>query len=192
MIMEKDRPMLDIDRLIDLLADKGGAQYGGEAVSQREHALQSAWLGEKAGASASLIAASLLHDVGHLLHQLGDNPAEHGVYDRHEAIAGKQLRALFGAAVAEPIRLHVDAKLWLCATDPGYAATLSPASVRSLALQGGPFAPAEADAFIAAPFAADAVRLRRWDDDAKIAGLETPPLAHFRRYLADAKAAAAG
>jgi len=183
--------MPDIDRLIALLADKGGTQYGGEAVSQREHALQSAWLAEKAGASASIIAASLLHDVGHLLHHLGDNPAERGVDDRHEAIAGKQLRALFGAAVAEPVRLHVDAKRWLCATDPGYAATLSPSSVRSLALQGGPFAPAAADAFIAVPFAADAVRLRRWDDGAKIAGLETPPLTHFRRYLAEAAGAAA-
>jgi phosphonate degradation associated HDIG domain protein len=183
--------MPDIDRLIALLAEKGGAQYGGEAVSQREHALQTAWLAEEAGASASLIAAALLHDLGHLLHRFGENPAERGVDDRHEAIAGKQLRTLFGAAVAEPVRLHVDAKRWLCATEPGYAAMLSPASVRSLALQGGPFAAAEADPFIAGPFAADAVRLRRWDDEAKIAGLETPPLAHFRRYLADAVSAAA-
>jgi len=175
-----------IDQLLDLLATKGHRQYGGERVSQCAHALQCALLAAGAEAPATLVAAALLHDIGHLLHTDGEQPARRGIDDRHEEIGGERLLAAFGPAVAEPVRLHVAAKRFLCATDPNYFARLSPGSVRSLELQGGPFAAAEAAEFRALPFAQEAIRVRRWDEAAKVFGLDTPPLEHYRTVLAAA------
>ena len=172
-----------IAEIIDLFRQRGGADYGGERVSQLQHALQCAALAEGEGAPPTLVAAALLHDVGHLIHTLGPRPAARGIDDRHERLGAEWLSQRFGAAVTEPVRLHVDAKRWLTATEPDYFATLSPASVRSLDLQGGPFAPDAAAAFIMQPHAEEAVRLRRWDEAAKVPGKATPDLAHFRRFL---------
>jgi [1-hydroxy-2-(trimethylamino)ethyl]phosphonate dioxygenase len=172
-----------VDQLIELLRTKGTRQYGGERVSQCEHALQSASLAAKEGASAALVAAALLHDIGHLLHDEGEQPALRGIDDRHEEIGAEHLLPIFDTAVAEPVRLHVPAKRYLCATDPGYFGRLSPGSVRSLALQGGPFSPDEAAAFRALPFAEDAIRIRQWDEAAKVPGLATPNLEHHRETL---------
>lgn len=172
-----------IDRLLTLLSAKGGAQYGEEAVTQLEHALQCAALAEAEGAPAASVAAALLHDIGHLLHRHGDSPALRGIDDRHEALGGKALGRDFAAAVAEPVRLHVAAKRYLCAADPEYFARLSPASVRSLALQGGPMAAEEAARFPALPHAEAAIRVRQWDDAAKVRGRKTPPLEHYRAVL---------
>ncbi|HEV2299925.1 MAG TPA: HD domain-containing protein, partial [Stellaceae bacterium] len=160
--------MYAIDRLLTLLSAKGGAQYGEEAVTQLEHALQCAALAAAEGAPAASIAAALLHDIGHLLHRHGDSPALRGIDDRHEALGGKALARDFAAAVAEPVRLHVAAKRYLCAADPEYFARLSPASVRSLALQGGPMPAEEAARFLALPHAEAAIRVRQWDDAAKV------------------------
>jgi [1-hydroxy-2-(trimethylamino)ethyl]phosphonate dioxygenase len=172
-----------VDRILDLLTGKGVAQYGRERVSQAEHALQCAALAEKEGATSSLVAASLLHDLGHLLHK--HDGAEEGVArdDRHEHIAAGHLSRRFSADVIEPIRLHVDAKRWLCANEAGYFGTLSQASVRSLELQGGSFTTEESDAFLKRPFAAGAVALRRWDDRAKVPGAPTRELADYRDLL---------
>ena len=172
-----------VDQLIELLLTKGTRQYGGERVSQCEHALQTAALAEQEKASPALIAAALLHDIGHLLHEEGEQPALRGIDDQHEAIGADYLLPAFGPAVADPVRLHVPAKRYLCATDPGYFACLSPGSVRSLALQGGPFTPDEAAEFRALPFAADAIRVRQWDEAAKVPGLETPTLEQYRATL---------
>jgi phosphonate degradation associated HDIG domain protein len=172
-----------IDEIFDLLERRGGADYGGERLSQLEHALQCAALAETAGAGAALISAALLHDIGHLVHDLGRAPAARGIDDRHEMRGQEWLSSRFGAAVTEPVRLHVDAKRYLTATDPGYFATLSPGSVRSLELQGGPFSADLAAGFIGQPHAPEAVRLRRWDEDAKVPGKSTPRLKHFRPYL---------
>jgi phosphonate degradation associated HDIG domain protein len=168
-----------LGRIADLLTMKAEGQYGLTAINQRQHALQAAWLAQQAGCSESLITASLLHDVGHMVHDLGDNPAEAGIDDLHEQRGYEFLAPWFGVAVTEPVRLHVAAKRYLCAAEADYFAKLSPDSVRSLALQGGPMSPAEADAFIAAPFAADAVRLRRFDELAKVRDLRTPDVDHF-------------
>ena len=180
---------LSIEDIERLFADRGGEQYAGEPVTQLEHALQAAALGEAEGASDSLITAALLHDLGHLLHDLGESPTERGIDDVHQYRALPFLRGLFDEEVLGAIRLHVDAKRYLCATRSGYFEALSDDSKRSLKLQGGIFDAAQAQAFIAQPGAEGAVRLRIWDDLAKTAGLETPPLSHF---LARARRCALG
>jgi gamma-butyrobetaine dioxygenase len=162
-----------------LFAQRGDAAYFGEPVSNAEHNLQAAALAETEGAPDALVIAALLHDIGHLLHHETEDIAERGVDMAHEAIGDGFLTRHFPPSVTEPARLHVAAKRYLCATDPTYAAALSPASVTSLALQGGPMDTAERAAFEANPFHADAVRLRRWDDAAKIPGLPVPPLGHY-------------
>jgi phosphonate degradation associated HDIG domain protein len=164
--------------------DRFGAQaYLGEPVSQLEHALQAATLADEDGASAALVAAALLHDVGHLADEELDDPAARGVDGRHEELARRFLGAYFGPETTEPIRLHVAAKRYLCAVQPAYAEQLSPASIRSLELQGGPFTFGEVEEFEQSPYAIDAVRLRRYDDAAKVPGLVTPELEHFRPFL---------
>jgi phosphonate degradation associated HDIG domain protein len=174
-----------IEELAAILGGKGARPYGLHDVNQLEHALQAAWLAEQDGAAAPLIAAALLHDIGHMVADLGENPAETGVDDRHEALGDAWLRTHFGPEVTEPVRLHVAAKRFLCATEPGYYALLSPDSVLSLSLQGGPMSAAEAEAFGALPHAAEAVRLRRYDEAAKVKALETPKLGHFLQYVAE-------
>ena len=174
---------ITLEQILALYRQRGQAQYGGEAVSQLEHALQCATLAEENGESPELIAACLLHDLGHLVHHLGDDPAVRGIDDRHEYRAVPVLEMLFPKAVTTPICLHVAAKRYLCAIDSTYWAALSPASKRSLELQGGIFSQAMADAFIAQPNAESAVKLRRWDDLAKVECLTTPDLTHFQPIL---------
>ena len=170
-------------RVIQLFQKRGGSQYGREAVSQQEHALQAAFFAETAGVSSSLIAAALLHDVGHLLHQLDDDAPERGIDDRHETLAAEWLERRFGPEVVEPVRLHVDAKRFLCATEQDYIAQLSPASIVSLRLQGGVMSDDEVRLFRSHPFCEEAVALRRWDDFAKQPQLVTPPIEHFATHL---------
>jgi phosphonate degradation associated HDIG domain protein len=165
--------------LLDLYRQRGQAQYGGEAVSQLEHALQCATLAEAAGQSAEMIAACLFHDLGHLVHHLGENPAQQGIDDRHEYRAIPVLKKIFPAAVTVPIQLHVAAKRYLCAVDGDYWNSLSAASKRSLELQGGAFSPVAAANFIQQPHAEQAIQLRRWDDLAKVSNLRTPDLEYF-------------
>ncbi|MBD1915450.1 MULTISPECIES: phosphonate degradation HD-domain oxygenase [Cyanophyceae] len=165
--------------LLDLYRQRGQAQYGGEAVSQFEHALQCAALAEQAGQPPEMIAACLFHDLGHLVHHLGDDPALRGIDDRHEQRAIPVLEQIFPAAVTIPIQLHVAAKRYLCAVDEAYWDSLSATSKRSLELQGGVFSPAAATAFIQQPHAQQAVQLRRWDDLAKVPDQDTPDLEHF-------------
>jgi gamma-butyrobetaine dioxygenase len=172
-----------IDLLFRLFEGRGRSAYLGEPVNQVEHALQAAWAAEKAGAGSPLVAAALLHDVGHLLpHPPGPGAGE-GPDDRHEERGARWVERHFGPAVSEPIRLHVAAKRYLCATEPGYLGRLSAASQLSLSLQGGPFSPDEAEQFRRGPHAEAAVALRRWDEAAKVAGLSTPALEHFRPHL---------
>ncbi len=173
-----------LDRIASLLTLKAEGQYGLAAITQRQHALQAAWLAERAGCSDALIAASLMHDIGHMIHDLGDDPAATGIDDLHEERGHAFLARWFGPEVSEPVRLHVAAKRYLCGAEADYFAKLSPDSVRSLALQGGPMNAAELADFMAQPFAADAVTLRRFDEGAKVKGLETPPVAHFTPFVA--------
>ncbi len=162
-----------------ILEGKAEGRYGLSHINQKQHALQAAWLAEKEGRGDALITASLLHDIGHMIHTLGENPAEAGVDDKHEELGHAWLVQHFGPEVTEPVRLHVAAKRFLCGTEPDYFAKLSPDSVTSLALQGGPMGAAEVAAFRANPHHAEAVILRRYDEQAKVKGLETPPVSHF-------------
>ncbi|MFO0948607.1 MAG: HD domain-containing protein [Planctomycetota bacterium] len=171
--------MPSVEMILELFESRGDSEYGGEAVTQLEHALQAATLAEQEGAAPELIVAALLHDVGHLLHDLPEDAPDEGVDDHHENAAGNYLRKLFPETVTEPIRLHVAAKRYLVATDGAYKQTLSRPSLVSLELQGGPMTAEEVVHFSENPHGAAAVRLRRWDDAAKIPQHPTPPLSHF-------------
>lgn len=172
-----------IERIIGLYQAKGGREYEGEGVSQLEHALQSAHRAQQAGAPAELVCAALLHDIGHLINDKGETPTLRGVDDLHQYVALPFLRQAFPEAVLGPVRLHVDAKRYLCATRAGYREALSADSKRSLELQGGVFSPEEAERFIRQPYAAEGVNVRLWDDAAKVPGAVTPSLGEFEAIL---------
>lgn len=176
---------LSIPEITALLLRRGQAQYGDEAINQLQHALQCAHLAEQAGEDSEGISAALLHDLGHLIAAERDGVAEpDATRDQlHQFLVLPFLRPLFGPAVLEPIRLHVDAKRCLCTLEPGYAETLSPASQASLALQGGRFSHEEALAFMRLPHATQALRLRRHDDLAKVPDWVVPDLTHFETHL---------
>ena len=171
--------MITIADIELLFARHGASQYSGEPVTQLEHALQTAHLAEQSGADDELITACLLHDLGHLLNDQGETPSLRGIDDTHQYFALPFLRGLFSDLVIDSIKLHVDAKRYLCQANAGYYAKLSEDSRRSLVLQGGTFSAEEAAAFIAQPAARNAVMLRQWDDLAKQADLATPSLSHF-------------
>lgn len=165
-----------VAEVLDLLSRYGAAHYD-EDVAQLDHALQTAAHARAARAADALVAAALLHDVGHLLDLRGDPPGP------HERTGPAWLAGLFPAAVTDPIAGHVAAKRYLCAVDPAYAASLSAGSTASLARQGGPLTAAEAAAFEHRPGWADAVALRRWDDAGKVEGAAVPALAAYEPLL---------
>ena len=172
-----------LDRLSTLYRNRGAIQYGGEAVTQLEHALQAATLAESEGASPSWIIAALLHDVGHLL-EIGSTDIDKPLYNaRHENLAVPFLSSCFGDDVIDPIHYHVAAKRYLCTTDPDYLAILSPVSVSSLHVQGGIMSPTEVLAFQSLVRFDAILAVRRWDDAAKIPGYTTPPFEYFHPYL---------
>ncbi|HUL94681.1 MAG TPA: HD domain-containing protein [Usitatibacter sp.] len=175
---------LDLADIEKLFRDHGGIAYSGEPVTQLEHALQSAGLAEREGATDELVTAAFLHDLGHLLNLQGETPTARGIDDQHQYYAIPFIRPLFPPAVVEPIRLHVDAKRALCSLETAYYEALSGDSKRSLTLQGGIFSRPQVEAFMAKPFAADAVRLRRWDDRAKVPGAATAPIGHYLEIAA--------
>ena len=171
--------MLILSDIELLFARHGASQYSGEPVTQLQHALQTAHLAEASGADDALVTACLLHDLGHLLNDQGETPSARGIDDTHQYFALPFLRGLFPDAVLDAIKLHVDAKRYLCCANPDYFDRLSDDSKRSLALQGGVFSAEQAAAFLNQRGAHDAVMLRQWDDLAKQADLHTPSLAHF-------------
>ncbi len=171
------------DEVMRLFAEKGSDAYFGENVSNLEHSLQTAALARQAGVADTLIAAALLHDIGHLLHGFGEDIADRGIDARHEVAGEAWLRTRFQPATTEPVRMHVDAKRYLCRIDYEYAQNLSPSSLLSLKLQGGPFSDAEMREFESRPWHAEALLLRRWDDAAKIPGLNVPGLDTYRDIL---------
>lgn len=169
-----------VEQLVELYSSDAAEQFYDEAVTELQHALQAGWLAERQGVDTALVVAALLHDVGHLL--VGDLlPIDIAMQgdEHHEAVGAAWLQPSFGPDVAGPVALHVDAKRYLCAVQQDYLASLTASSVRSLGVQGGPMSAGEIVAFEAKPRIGRAVMLRRWDDQAKIAGAQTPSFAHF-------------
>jgi phosphonate degradation associated HDIG domain protein len=168
-----------IAEIVNLFETRGHAAYFGEPVSQLEHALQAAHVAEADRASPALIVAALLHDVGHLLHSEAEDVAERGVDTHHESAGKAWLARRFGPEVWQPVALHVAAKRYLCSVDGAYLNQLSAASLLSLELQGGRFTESQVRAFEANPFFADAIRMRRFDDQAKKPFWDVPRLKHY-------------
>ncbi|MEM7222530.1 MAG: hypothetical protein AAF495_06100 [Pseudomonadota bacterium] len=169
-----------VDRLLSWCEEVGNTRYN-DTVSQADHALQAAWLGRTADAPPAQVVAALFHDIGHLLideHRGRENFLRDD--GQHELVGATWLATAFPEAVAAPVRLHVAAKRWLCAREPGYWGKLSKASQHSLALQGGAMTPDEAARFEDQPYWREAVDLRHWDDGAKIPGLSVPGFADYR------------
>ncbi len=170
-------------RAIRAAFDMRGQDSYGEGVNQLDHALQCAFCAERDGATPPLIVATLLHDIGHLLHEFPDDIADQGIDTQHESLGSAWLSQHFGPEVSEPVRLHVPAKRYLATIEKGYYDLLSDASLLSLKLQGGLMSKTEVKAFEKEPYYHDGIRLRRWDDEGKIAGWEVPDLNHFQNYI---------
>ncbi len=175
--------MTTYEEIASLFSSSGAEEYLGESIMLVEHMLQCAQLAMEAEAGDELIVAALLHDIGHLL---VDDPlgAQNSDTDaHHDEVGANWVDRRFPESVSEPVRLHVAAKRYLVATDEGYMAKLSPASVQTLNLQGGAFDEAQCRAFIALPGAQGAVQVRLWDDRAKEVGKPTPELAFFKPMI---------
>ncbi len=171
------------DEIFAIFNARGSAAYFGEPVSVTEHALQAAHFAQLEEAPPTLVIAALLHDIGHLVVEIQDDIESWTDDARHEQTGSAWLASRFGPGISEPVRLHVPAKRYLCATRPGYLDKLTPSSVLTLRLQGGPMTPAEVASFETEPCFREAVRVREWDDRGKIAGLSTPDLGSYRRLI---------
>ncbi|MDX8439329.1 (R)-1-hydroxy-2-trimethylaminoethylphosphonate oxygenase [Mesorhizobium australafricanum] len=169
-----------VEFIADIFERRGAESYLGEPVTMSEHMLQGAWLAEQDGAPEELVAAALLHDIGHYTSEFGTYSPD-DVEDKHHDEAGAEVLApFFPQVIVECVRLHVSAKRYLCATDPTYFSKLSPASVHTLSLQGGPMSAEEVEEFRSNPFHEEAVRVRIWDEGGKIADMKTRA---FRDYV---------
>lgn len=171
------------DEILALYDQRGSDAYFGESVSMTEHALQAAYFARTAAAPPALIVAALLHDVGHLIEEVPSDIADWTTDAHHEMVGARWLARRFRPEVSEPVRLHVPAKRYLLATDAEYFGRLSPASIITLKLQGGPMASHEVARFETERFHQDAVRVRRWDDQGKVEGLATPRLNDYRPLI---------
>ena len=183
--------MSPVDAIAELFASAGAADYLGEPVTVATHLLQAGALAQQAGAPPALVAAALLHDVGHLRGEdaladgieISGRELMAGTDNNHGERGAQWLAQWFPESVSEPVRLHVAAKRYLCAAEPAYFGQLSEASVYTLSVQGGPMGDAEAREFEREPYAADAIAVRRWDDQAKDPSAATPDFPHFRALL---------
>ncbi len=171
------------EQILAIFQEGGSSAYFGESVSMTEHALQAAYFARAAAAPPALIVAALLHDIGHLVDDVPSDIADWTTDAHHERVGSRWLATRFRPEVSEPVRLHVPAKRYLLATDAKYFAKLSPASVITLRLQGGPMAVHEVAQFETEPYCKEAVRVRQWDDQGKVAGLKTPSLGDYRALI---------
>jgi [1-hydroxy-2-(trimethylamino)ethyl]phosphonate dioxygenase len=180
-------PNLSARTIVPFIADiferRGAESYLGEAVTMSEHMLQSAVLAEGAGADENLVAAALLHDIGHYTNEFGDDYIDRGIDNLHDEAGARVLEGFFPPLVIACVRFHVAAKRYLCATDPGYFDKLSAASVATLKLQGGPMSPREIAEFRRDPYYRESVKVRQWDEGGKVPGMKTPPFGYYAPLL---------
>ncbi len=173
-------PETIVEVIADIFERRGTDEYLGEAVTMAEHMLQGARLAEQEGAPDELVAAALLHDIGHFTSEFGAYSPDDVEDKHHDEAGGELLEPFFPPVIVECVRLHVAAKRYLCATDPTYFGKLSEASVHTLSLQGGPMSVDEVAEFRKNPFHDEAVRVRLWDEGGKVAGMRTKG---FRDYV---------
>jgi len=182
-----DIAALSKDSIVPFLADiierRGAESYLGEEITISEHMLQAALLAEQAEAGDELIAAALLHDIGHYTNEFPEDAQDQGIDTVHEEAGAVVLDPYFPAAVVDCVRHHVAAKRYLCATDPAYVGRLSPASIHTPNLQGGPMSEEEVERFRSHPHLDAIVRVRFWDDEAKATDLSTPDFNHYAPVL---------
>jgi phosphonate degradation associated HDIG domain protein len=171
------------DEIFAVFDRRGSDAYFGESISMTQHALQAAYFARRDAAPPALVVAALLHDLGHLVEFVSDDLADWKDDAHHEEVGARWLASRLRTEIAEPIRLHVPAKRYLCATDDTYVAMLSQASVATLKLQGGPMSQAEVLQFETDPYCKNAVSVRRWDDRGKVAGLRAPGLNEYRHLI---------
>lgn len=176
-------PDVFLDHLTELFTARKAKDDVGEHLSNAAHMSQTAAAARAANADDTLVAACLLHDVGHWLHDRPADAMARGEDGRHEEVGARYLAPYFAEPVTRPIALHVAAKRYLCATEPDYFRELSPGSVRTLELQGGPMDAEEQTAFRAIPDHPNAVAIRRWDEYGKIPGLDVPDFDAYRPML---------
>ncbi len=169
-----------VEFIAGIFERRGAEEYLGEPVTMAEHMLQGAYLAEADGAPEELVAAALLHDIGHFTSEFGAYSPDDVEDKHHDEAGGELLQHFFPPVIVDCVRLHVSAKRYLCATDPNYFSKLSPASVHTLSLQGGPMNAEEVAEFRRNPHHEQAVRVRLWDEGGKIAGLKTKS---FRDYV---------
>jgi [1-hydroxy-2-(trimethylamino)ethyl]phosphonate dioxygenase len=178
---------LSADTIVAFIADiftrRGADSYLGEEVTMSEHMLQGAQLAEQAGADDALVAAALLHDIGHYTNEFPEDALDRGINNHHDSAGAAVLEAYFPATVVECVRHHVAAKRYLCATDPTYHDRLSAASVHTLNLQGGPMNADEVAAFKTQADLDAIVQVRLWDDEGKVAGVSTPEFSYYAPLL---------
>lgn len=182
-----DRNAINSDNIVDYIADvferRGADSYLGEEVSMAQHMLQAAQEAERSRAAPALIVAALLHDLGHYSNEIPDTVLMKGTNNYHEEAGANFLMPYFPLAVTVPIREHVAAKRYLCATDPGYFARLSAASVYTLKVQGGPMGLSEIAEFEKSPFLDSCVALRIWDDSGKSPDKAHPEFSHYKKLV---------
>ncbi len=176
-------PATIVDFLADIFARRGGEEYLGEPVTMAQHMLQAACVAEQAGQSEEVIVAALLHDIGHFTSEFGTYSPDDTEDRHHEDAGGDVLAPFFPPRVVDCVRHHVAAKRYLCATRPEYFNKLSPASVHTLSLQGGPMQAHEVAAFERNPHLKDIIKVRVYDEAGKHAGISTPTFAHYAPML---------
>jgi 2-amino-1-hydroxyethylphosphonate dioxygenase (glycine-forming) len=182
--MDKQQANKTATEIIEIFNQKGGSDYAGEEVTQLEHACQAAQLAEAQGFDDEVILAAFLHDLGHLLDDEDVEMMEgYGVKD-HEAVGADYLRERgFSEKIATLIQSHVAAKRYLCFVNQRYYDNLSHASKMTLAFQAGPMTAEEAKAFENNPLKNLIIRMRTWDEEAKVKDVPVPDLSVYRQKI---------
>ncbi|WP_085907118.1 (R)-1-hydroxy-2-trimethylaminoethylphosphonate oxygenase [Kiloniella majae] len=172
-----------VDFIGDIFHRRGADSYLGEDVTMSEHMLQGAQLAEKTGATDALIAAALLHDIGHYTNEFPDDALEKGINNHHDEAGAAVLEKFFPPVITECVRQHVAAKRYLCAKDEAYFSRLSDASIHTLNLQGGPMSEAEMQELEQNPHLKEIIQVRYWDDEGKDPAVTTPPYEYYAPIL---------